>query len=63
MPPAHALADGYLYNAQPRGGDAHLHLEVPAKRLLAHAEVIEHAASDGAERRHIGKPAHRIALE
>ena len=45
---------------KPRGGGAHLHLQVPAEGLLAHAEAFERVAPDGAERRHV-REAHAVA--
>ena len=45
---------------KPGGRGPHLHLEVPAVGLLAHAEAVERVAPDRAERRHVGE-AHAVA--
>src|SRR5262245_50216989 len=45
-----ALTDWNLYDTQPGGRDAHLHLQVPAESCLAHAQVLEHVSADRPER-------------
>ena len=44
-----------LYRPQAGGRHAHLHLQIPAERLLAHAEARQRVAADGAEGRHVGE--------
>src|SRR4029077_6929035 len=52
--PTASMRDRHLEDAQPGTSCAHLHLEVPAVSHLAHAELFEGLAADGAEGAHVG---------